>query len=232
MIFGIKRTTFFILVLLTLLVCLTFGIVLLTVLDQSSQVSQRVPTVGRTPSKVFLQPELTPVEQLQSNQPGTTSTPEATVMSTATRAIETPYTAIASATLQLTTTATELPTITITPEPGMCSRFSLTFVNATSNIGLWRLSNDNSTPAMITQIELSWPKANEVIFNAFLNGRVIWSGGDLVPPSFMTTWFGDPSDRIVEGNTRLEFLFGTSAVSSGYDLQLDFDNGCTVSTSN
>ena len=90
----------------------------------------------------------------------------------------------------------------------------------------------NFQPSAITRISLTWPKQNVAVFNAFLEGDLIWSGGDLVSPTIVTNWTGDFSDRQVLGNTRLEFLFGDDAASSGYEITVDLDNGCSVTTTN
>jgi hypothetical protein len=79
---------------------------------------------------------------------------------------------------------------------------------------------------------LTWPDQNEAVFNAFLDGVVIWSGGDLVSPTIITDWIGGPDEREVLGHTRLEFLFATDAVSSGYQITVELDNGCSTSVSN
>jgi hypothetical protein len=90
----------------------------------------------------------------------------------------------------------------------------------------------NFQPAEITRVSLSWPDQNEAIFNAFLDGVVIWSGGDLESPTIISEWIGDSTDREVLGRTRLEFLFGTDAASSGYQITVELSNGCSTSATN
>ena len=136
------------------------------------------------------------------------------------------------ANLSTPATATPAPTITLTPPADVCAQLDLRFLNATSNIATWRLQNTSGEELAITRIEIAWPKSNDAIFNAFLNGVVIWSGEDLFPPSFITTWIGEPQDRVIGALSRLELFFGTAAASSGYDLTLRFDNGCEVAHSN
>jgi hypothetical protein len=121
---------------------------------------------------------------------------------------------------------------TKTPDPDICSRVNIRFLRSTSNIVLWQLNNMNFQPSAITRIALSWPKRNEAVFNAFLEGNVIWSGGDLTSPTLVFDWLGSPSDRQVIGSTQLEFLFGTDAASNGYEITVELDNGCSATTSN
>lgn len=135
--------------------------------------------------------------------------------------------------------ATSTPTIqatmlgpTLTPPVEVCAQLDLSFLNATSNITGWRLQNDSGSALAIVRIEIEWPKSNDAIFNAFLDGNVIWSGEGLVSPTIMTAWIGDTEDRSVDSLSRVEFFFGTSAVSGGYDVHLWFENGCEVSAAN
>lgn len=143
-------------------------------------------------------------------------------------------TPIAIGTVQTSTPATQVatPGHTLTPPADICAQLDLRFLSATSNIATWRLQNDSGVALTITRIELDWPKSNDAIFNAFLNGKVIWSGTSLTPPTIMTAWIGNSEDRSVDRLSRVEFFFGTLAASGGYDLHLWFENGCEVSTAN
>lgn len=133
-----------------------------------------------------------------------------------------------------TSSPTVIPTSTAThpPDPDVCARVSVQFRKTTSNIALWQLNNMNFQPARITRISLTWPDQNEAVFNAFLDGVVIWSGGDLVSPTIITDWMGSADEREVLGHTRLEFLFATDAVANGYQITVELDNGCSTSVSN
>jgi hypothetical protein len=130
------------------------------------------------------------------------------------------------------TTATPTATIPATAPADVCAQLDLRFLNATSNIAVWRVGNTSGHSFTLNRIEIEWPKSNDAIFNAFLDGNVIWSGEDLVSPTFITSWIGEPADRSVNSPSRLEFFFGTAAAASGYDLSLWFENGCVVSRSN
>ena len=143
-------------------------------------------------------------------------------------------TASAISTAYTSTPATPIttPSHTLTPPADICALLDMRFLSATSNIVAWRLQNDSGTTLTITRIEIDWPKSNDAIFNAFQNGKVIWSDADVTPPTIMTTWIGDPEDRSVDTLSRVEFFFGTMAARGGYDLYLWFDNGCEVSAAN
>jgi hypothetical protein len=147
------------------------------------------------------------------------------------QATETPG-AISTAYTSTPATQSATPSHTLTPPADVCSLLDLRFLSATSNIATWRLQNDSGTALTITRIEIDWQKSNNAIFNAFLDGKVIWSDEDLTPPTIMTTWIGDPADRNVDRLSRVEFFFGTLAAPGGYDLHLWFENGCEVSAAN
>jgi hypothetical protein len=129
-------------------------------------------------------------------------------------------------------TPTQTPSITPTPPADVCSRLNLSFLNATSNVATWRLSNGSGVPLTLSRLQIAWPEENDAIFNAFLDGKVVWSGEDLNSPTTIDQWMGEPEDRVVTGASRLEFFFGVLAAPSGYDLTLRFGNGCEVAASN
>jgi hypothetical protein len=145
---------------------------------------------------------------------------------------------VASSTLPVTetfstpATATVTSTLPPTAPADVCAQLDLRYLNATSNVTVWQVNNPSGQSFTLSRIEISWPATNDAIFNAFLDGNVIWSGVDQVSPTFITSWFGERSDRTVDSSSRLEFFFGTTASESGYDLMLEFENGCEVSGSN
>jgi hypothetical protein len=168
-----------------------------------------------------------------------TPSPDAPGHETSLPALDTPLspgtgTPMANSTVHTSTPATQIatPGQPLTPPVDVCSLLDLRFLSATSNIATWRLQNDSGLTLTITRIEIDWPKSNNAIFNAFLDGKVIWSDEDLTPPTIMTTWIGNSEDRSVDRLSRVEFFFGTLAESDGYDLHLWFENGCEVSATN
>jgi hypothetical protein len=135
------------------------------------------------------------------------------------------------ATLSVAPTASLTATISSTPPPDVCAKLDLRFLNATSNVTAWRLQNTSGVSLTVSRIEIAWPESNDAIFNVFLDGIMIWSGEDLVSPTFITNWVGAPGDRVVDSLSRIEFFFGTAAATGGYDLTLRFENGCEVARS-
>lgn len=188
--------------------------------DSSPESPGMVPTLeltspivdGQTPAIILL--ESTPLS--------IASTPQAVALSTSTIGV-----------IQSTTPAIPLtPSITTTPPADVCAQLNLDFLNATTNIVTWRLQNTSGTTLTVARIDLGWPIANEAIFNAFMDGRGIWSGLDMAPPTIISDWMGEVDDRSLRTVARLEFVFGPAAVLSGYDLTVGFTNGCEVSSSN
>lgn len=210
-----------ILAILLLLVVLAALALALGVLNRSKIPILQTGHPTRTPSEVeFTQPPDTPAHQ--TSLPTSSTLAEGTETPTVKSMVHTSTPA----------TQTTTPTHTLTPLADICALLDLRFISSTSNITAWRLQNDSGTALMITRIEIDWPKSNDAIFNAFLDGKVIWSNTDLTPPTIMTTWIGDPGDRRVDRLSRVEFFFGTMAAPGGYDLYLWFDNGCEVSAAN
>jgi hypothetical protein len=81
---------------------------------------------------------------------------------------------------------------------------------------------------VIENINLDWPPSNFGIFNIFLDGKMIWAQGDPSPPTNISSFTGSTSDRRVNSSGVLEALFGNDAASSGYSLEIRFDNGCSI----
>ena len=160
--------------------------------------------------------------------------PEASLLTPSPLASQGTGTATVTPTLDTTTTATPTvtPSPTLTPPADVCAQLNLRFRSATSSSASWLLQNYSGTTLTLVRIEIDWPKSNDAIFNAILNGKTIWAGDSQNPPTIMTTWIGDAEDRNVGRQARVEFLFGTFAASDGYDLHLWFENGCDPSAVN
>ena len=114
----------------------------------------------------------------------------------------------------------------------MCAQMDVDFIKSTSTIVLFRLRNSNPFSTSITQIVLNWPEENDAVFNAILDGNVIWAGVEMDSPTEMTNLRGEPRDRSIRGTHALEFFFGTPAAQRGYRLDVSFENGCVVSIAN
>ncbi len=177
--------------------------------------------------------EVVPTELAETpGQEKTVASSTITVTVNAEGSLETPApttTAIPSPTITATLGATSTPPPTAPAD--VCAQVNLSFVNATSNVITWRLGNPSGQPFVLQEMELVWPIGNDAIFNVFIDGAAIWSGEDLLSPTFISSWIGVRDDRTIRGLTRLEMLFGTTAASTGYNLTLRFENGCEVSAS-
>ena len=80
-------------------------------------------------------------------------------------------------------------------------------------------------------MSLSWPVSNDALFNVFLRGGMIWSGASTSSPTNISSWSGGSGAREVDASANLEVFFGVAA-SSGYSLNLTFNNGCQAGTGN
>lgn len=184
------------------------------------------PTASRTPLMTStLTPGVTPSSTLLPTRTATTP-PSPT------------RTATPPPSSTFTPTATPIPssTPTIPPSatstPDVCPLISLGGFRSTSTITEWSITNNSGSTITIEEINLNWPASNLAFFNLFLDGKVIWSSGDPSPPTRVTNWSGSPADRQIGSTGLLEALFGTTAAPSGYELTIDFNNGCQIQTNN
>lgn len=92
----------------------------------------------------------------------------------------------------------------------------------------WTLSNGGSSTVEIVHITLDWPAANQVLTRIRFGSSTIWNGSDDSPPSDIGSGF--TGNRWLGKDSRaLRFEFTEPAGSSGYDLELQLDPGCSVS---
>ena len=93
--------------------------------------------------------------------------------------------------------------------------------------------NNSSSLVTISSISLSWPSANESLDKIFFGTGKIWEGTG-APPSIYISSGWDGSSRDISGNSskKIEFTFNQQSVSTGYNLGINFTNGCSVSKSN
>ncbi|MGD2163453.1 MAG: hypothetical protein PVG04_10175 [Anaerolineales bacterium] len=236
-----KRSLFVVLLVLFLLIIATFAAVAISTLRsmerKAAPATEQIPTNDPLASPKETQPvALSDATDDMGLSPTESSseTPLATLTGTLNPLTITPTTKVSiTLTATITSTATTAPTSTITPTPDIdiCSQIRADFVKATSTIGLWRIQNNNPFSVYLTRIDLRWPKENDAIFNAVLDDVVIWAGEDLISPTLMSSWLGNPIRQEVRGTVPLEFGFGTDAASRGYNLTLYFDNGCIINSS-
>ncbi len=130
-----------------------------------------------------------------------------------------------------TPSATPTPTWTSTPEPSVtpdvCEAISLHGFDVDGQELDWSVSNGTGSTVVINSIFFNWPTENEELKKIELNGDKIWDDKDESPPTDITS--GLKGNRQIGGgqSKTLRFYFGEVAVSTGYVLEIGFNNGCT-----
>jgi serine/threonine protein kinase len=194
----------------------------------------------------------TVVAQLTATYAVTVSpTPSVTTTSTASTAATNTATATIGSTLSITpssspshtstATPTSTPTRTITPNPSatnlpsetptptddICSLIYIQGFSRTSTVVEWDIRNDSGGSVTVSSINLNWPVSNDALYDVYLEGAHVWSGEDLDPPTAIGA-----GGQNVNSSADLEAHFGSTAAGSGYNLQINFDNGCQVVAAN
>ena len=183
------------------------------------------PTAASTASRT-----LTPT-------PSGSGTPPAT--STATR---TPTGPIPSLTLTLiptlplpspTSTSTATPAPTVTADVLVCDTSSLAGFSVNGAAVSVGLHNDGDSYIRITGIVVDWPALNGGLLEIHLGGETIWSNGDLLPPTAVTSGWDSPNRIVQAGQAEpLTFVFQLPARPSGYSLSVQLNNECSLSAGN
>ena len=94
------------------------------------------------------------------------------------------------------------------------------------------VSNNSGVTIMITRIKIDWPKNHEIQKLEFVKtSATIWDEGDATPPTTITG-FKEGSEglrQIPHGASQdITFRFFRSIGITGYQITIDFDNGCSV----
>ncbi len=148
--------------------------------------------------------------------------------------------ATASPTINLTAMPTEVPAETstetptgfvslpLTPDP--CLYLALTNFDVQGKRVGWSLSNGSPTSVTVTAIHIYWPGGNAFVDKIELGGDVIWDLQSYYRPIDIDTgWKSGVSMSVGATSSKwLVFLFGVDASSTGYNLQVLLDNGCTL----
>lgn len=92
--------------------------------------------------------------------------------------------------------------------------------------------NNSGVSIIITRIEIHWPQSypeNQVLEHVRTNG-IIWLGEDDESPSIIDSFIGSESLRQIQHNTdqHITFRFKRNVSFTGYQITIDFDNGCSV----
>ncbi len=162
-------------------------------------------------------------EQIPTYTPTPTSTPTPTPIPT--------NTPVPTNTPKPTT-----PPPTKTPKPGVCSNISVTYAGMSGspqNGLLYQINNNYNSPIVITKLDMAWPlDVNGYWKKTTLEGIAVHSKQIVESPG-TAELFADPLKRTVPiGTSRvLEFQFQNPPSSTGYSITIQFDVGCTRSTS-
>ncbi|MGD8456631.1 MAG: hypothetical protein PVF83_09625 [Anaerolineales bacterium] len=142
-----------------------------------------------------------------------------------------------------TATNTQIPpTATNTPIPptattSACSGISSgsLIVNSGSKTILFNITNDSGSAIIIDAITLSWPVGtNGSMEEITLGGvKIFFNNPVAISPVSIPVEYswktGSGTRKLDPGTSKdLEFLFELDAYNSGYSVNVDFDNGCTI----
>jgi len=222
--------------------------------DTPTPTATHTPTATGTPVSTVTNTPAATLTPTDTAAPANTSTPTATGSATFTpTASDTPiytptptntlaptYTATATFTPSHTFTPTNTPAASITPTPTQdCSINTGPILIDSGNKKFWfDITNNLSYQIQITKITLDWPtntngslkeilSGNQQIFNTEV------AASPVVIPDQYNWKAGTPNFRIWDvGMTKsLEFRFNSGIATSGYNVQVGFDNGCSVTVS-
>ena len=138
----------------------------------------------------------------------------------------------ATPTITSTPSVTPPPTNTPTPTVDICSQIRVGGFSRASNTASWTINNESGRSISVEVVDLGWPASNGGLYYLFLGGSMVWADEDLNPPTHVSSWMPPASAREVGSSSKLEANFGLVAAGSGYSIQIQFDNGCRVSTGN
>ena len=130
------------------------------------------------------------------------------------------------------------PTYTATQPPptntsSPCSSISISNFSTDPKRAIWSITNNSASTITLSQINLSWPSVNDSLDKIFLGNRKIWD--QTAPPTSVTItsgWTGSSRDIVNGEIIPIKFTFLVQALNSGYNLSIEFTNGCTASNSN
>lgn len=187
-----------------------------TVTETPTPTQTTTPTQTGTPTETLtptLGPSLTPTQTATATQ---TALPTDTVAPTQ------------------TATATPTPTITLTPTP-VCYGISASFSAPSGNKLELGIQNNGGSSVQVVALLFDWPDgslANANLSSITMGGSLVWTLGDSISPTSIdeSQWLPGTSEirTVLAGGTRImQFDFANTAVDSGYNISVTFDNGCT-----
>jgi len=172
-----------------------------------------------TPSSIA-----SPTRTLKPGEPSWTPEPPATKTRTPT--------ATRTMTSSPTKTTTPSATPSVTPIPPTSTQDICGLIDfsgfATNGQELdWSISNSTGSSIRIDAIYLNWPEGNEKLKKIELAEHVIWDEEEDPPTVNITSGFHG-NRQIGSGQSEyLSFFFDSNASSSGYSLEIGFNNGCS-----
>ncbi len=158
-------------------------------------------------------------------------TPTATRTNTPTRTVT--LTPTQTRTPTITPTKTSSPTVTFTPTP-YCNGITIAFNKPKSNYIDLGVGNVSGITHMVTAITLNWPDSpasTQSLNWIYMDGWTVWNEGDADPPTSITSWIGFPQYRNIPPATAIRFSFMQNLVTTGFQVTVTFENGCSLSTS-
>jgi hypothetical protein len=131
-------------------------------------------------------------------------------------------------TFTLTPLPSSTPRPTRTPTQDVCSEITITGFTVDKMATEYSLKNGSSVEITVTSIYLDWPSSNSRLRKIKLKDKTIWGEADDTPPTLVDSdWDSEPRE-LAPGETQvLRFEFSKSAATTGYDLEVAFDSGCS-----
>ncbi|MBN1537340.1 MAG: pilus assembly protein [Anaerolineales bacterium] len=133
----------------------------------------------------------------------------------------------------ITPTKTNSPTVTITPTP-ICNGISINFNKPKSNYIDLNVDNTSGVTHRVTSVALVWPDEPAITQSLnwiYMDGWTIWNAGDSEPPTMISSWIGFPEYRNVPPASSMRFSFMQNLITSGFYIEVSFENGCNLSAS-
>jgi hypothetical protein len=166
-----------------------------------------------------------------SNTPG--PSPTASITPTASNTpIPPSATPLPSSTPTPIPSASPIPSATLpaTATPDVCASITLTVFNWSGSQVWWTLTNGSGATIVLTRFDLTWT-AGEDLSKAETDGADFWNGDTSSPANISSGWTGNPDKRTwnPSDSRQLRFAFEDIVTSSGYWLDVTFDNGCVTS---
>jgi len=87
---------------------------------------------------------------------------------------------------------------------------------------------------MVTSLSFTWPDvpaATQSLNWIYMDGWTVWNAGDAEPPTDISSWIGFPEYRNVPPASAIRFSFMQNLLTTGFNISVTFENGCSLTTS-